>query len=355
MRETFGARLRQRREEQGIALITIAEQTKIKLSLLQALEQDDVSHWPSGIFRRAFVRAYAHAVGLDPDAIVREFLELHPEPAEVVAPASAIATAADGARTITGPPTRLRYIVGAAIGSLSRVRRVPAVENEVAGDGAPVTVAGPTEPLPGAWHPSPEPSHVGRTDGLAGGCTLVNGPASPDPDLLAVAHLCTELGRVEDMNDVQALLQEVAGILDAVGLIVWVWDAVAEELSPVLVHGYSDKVLAQLPIVKRDADNGTAAAFRSAQTCAIRGTEYTSGALVVPLLTPAACAGVLAIELRHGREQTPSVRAIATIFAAMLAQLIGGGRPAEVPPEAETIVPPAGNFTTPVLRANARR
>ena len=39
MRESFGARLRQRREAQAIALATIAEQTKIKLSLLEALER----------------------------------------------------------------------------------------------------------------------------------------------------------------------------------------------------------------------------------------------------------------------------------------------------------------------------
>ena len=62
MRESFGARLRQRREDQQIELSAIAEQTKIKLSLLEGLERDDVSRWPSGIFRRAFIRAYAHAI-----------------------------------------------------------------------------------------------------------------------------------------------------------------------------------------------------------------------------------------------------------------------------------------------------
>ena len=99
MSESFGARLRQRRERQEIALNTIAEQTKIKLSLLEALERDDVSHWPAGIFRRAFIRAYAHAIGLDPDVVVREFLEVHPDPVEVVAAAAAIASAAESART----------------------------------------------------------------------------------------------------------------------------------------------------------------------------------------------------------------------------------------------------------------
>ena len=62
MPESLGARLRQRREREQIALTTIAEQTKIKLSLLEGLERDDVSHWPAGIFRRAFIRAYAHAI-----------------------------------------------------------------------------------------------------------------------------------------------------------------------------------------------------------------------------------------------------------------------------------------------------
>ena len=102
----------------------------------------------------------------------------------------------------------------------------------------------------------------------------------------------------------QPLLQEMARILDAIGLIVWVWDPLAAELMPALAYGYSDKVLAQLPTVKRDTDNATAAAFRSAQTCAINGSDQASGALVVPLLTPAGCAGVLAIELQHGSEQT---------------------------------------------------
>ena len=37
MHESFGARLRQRREERQIDLIAIAEQTKIKLTLLEGL------------------------------------------------------------------------------------------------------------------------------------------------------------------------------------------------------------------------------------------------------------------------------------------------------------------------------
>jgi hypothetical protein len=94
-------------------------------------------------------------------------------------------------------------------------------------------------------------------------------------------------------------------------------------LRPALVHGYSDRVLAQLPPVRRDADNATAAAFRSAAARVIEGNIRTSGALVLPLLTSAGCQGVLAIELQSARESMQSVRAVATIFAALLAQLIG--------------------------------
>jgi cytoskeletal protein RodZ len=321
MADSFGARLRQRREERGIALATIAEQTKIKLSLLEALERDDVSHWPTGIFRRAYIRAYAQAIGQNPDVVVREFLEVHPAPDEVVETFSAIASATDRARPDAGPPTRLRNIVRSALGSLSSRRNRGAVEaeleeahrvNEPAAAEAEVHAA--VGRLPAA----------ARSDHPA---TTAEAPPSTIPqdvDYMAVARVCTELGRAETRTDVQRALQDSAKLLDATGLIAWVWDELYAELRPALVHGYSDKVIAQLPTVTPDSDNATAAAFRSGETCAVHGRHGATGALAVPLLTPAGCAGVLAIELQHGGEQKNCVVAAATILAAVLAQLIGG-------------------------------
>jgi transcriptional regulator with XRE-family HTH domain len=86
----FGTRLRNERERRRITLTSIAANTKINISLLQGLEGGDVSRWPSGIFRRAFVRAYATAVGLDADEIAREFLERYPDAHEPTAPAPPI-------------------------------------------------------------------------------------------------------------------------------------------------------------------------------------------------------------------------------------------------------------------------
>ena len=125
MPDSFGARLRQQRERQQIALSSIAEQTKIKVSLLEELERDDLSHWPVGIFRRSFIRGYAQAIGLDPAPVLVEFLALYPDPTDIV-PAPEIIPMADEGREITRPPTRLRFLVGSAISSLSRGREAAA-------------------------------------------------------------------------------------------------------------------------------------------------------------------------------------------------------------------------------------
>jgi hypothetical protein len=123
------------------------------------------------------------------------------------------------------------------------------------------------------------------------------------------------------------LLEHSARALDATGLIVWLWDESVDALRPTLVHGYSDQVLAHLPTVTRDADNATAEAFRSAMPCEVAASVYATGALVVPLLIPEGCAGVLAVELQPGIQAPESVRALATLLAAALAQFVHRSRP----------------------------
>jgi cytoskeleton protein RodZ len=44
------------------------------VTALEALERNDFSRLPGGIFSRAFIRGYATAVGLDPEVTVQEFL-----------------------------------------------------------------------------------------------------------------------------------------------------------------------------------------------------------------------------------------------------------------------------------------
>jgi cytoskeleton protein RodZ len=74
----FGAYLRQARERQGVSLREIATATKISVPALEALERNDISRLPGGIFTRSFVRSYAREVGLDADDTVQRFLDRFP-------------------------------------------------------------------------------------------------------------------------------------------------------------------------------------------------------------------------------------------------------------------------------------
>ena len=69
-----GARLRAAREAKQISLREIAATTKISVSALEALEENNVAQLPGGIFTRAFVRSYATEVGLDPEEVMRDFV-----------------------------------------------------------------------------------------------------------------------------------------------------------------------------------------------------------------------------------------------------------------------------------------
>ena len=88
----FGGKLRQARERRGISLRQIAASTKISVAALEALERNDFSRLPGGIFSRAFVRSYAAEVGLDPDETVHEFIErFHGAPQPASAPSAPVA------------------------------------------------------------------------------------------------------------------------------------------------------------------------------------------------------------------------------------------------------------------------
>ncbi len=81
-RVAFGLELRRIRERRGLTLEQMSEQSKVSVTHFAALEAGDLSRWPSGIFRRAFVRSYATMVGLDPDEVLGQFNRIFPDPAD---------------------------------------------------------------------------------------------------------------------------------------------------------------------------------------------------------------------------------------------------------------------------------
>ena len=65
MAATIGEQLRLAREDRGIPLREISDQTRISVHYLEAIESNDYKRLPGGIFNRSFVKAYAKYIGYD--------------------------------------------------------------------------------------------------------------------------------------------------------------------------------------------------------------------------------------------------------------------------------------------------
>jgi cytoskeletal protein RodZ len=69
-----GERLRQARLDAGKTLGQVAAETKIQLWILEAIERDDLSHVPGGIFIRGYLTAFARAVQVNPSDVLSAYL-----------------------------------------------------------------------------------------------------------------------------------------------------------------------------------------------------------------------------------------------------------------------------------------
>ena len=373
---TLGARLRARREQQQVALAAIAEETKISVALLEGLERDDVTRWPGGLFRRAYIRAYAQKIGLDPEEVVREFIQRYPDPVAEASPVEAMAQAGEGKR----PKTRLGLMI-AGLAALraqrqdaakhvatpelhveepqratdTRVQEPPRADHTRVQEPARVNHTRvyepprvnhtrvearveqrPAEPArieilrveeapPEQNRLMLEPEPPGQQTGeLPRPAKVLQVPSPDRRDVVTMARVCTRIACARDDRDLAAAIEEAVGILDAQGAILWTWDSEREALSPVLAYGYPDEVLARVPDVGRTTDNAIAVAFRFGQARVVRGSAHETGAFVAPLLTPGGCVGALALEFADGGEQSDFAQALATIVSAQLSTVFAG-------------------------------
>jgi hypothetical protein len=180
----------------------------------------------------------------------------------------------------------------------------------------PTADAGPTPIAPPPMAPAAaDPQRVAAS-------SLATASPLADDALEATAKVCTDLARVNDADQLRDALGRAARLLDASGVIVWVTDGGGKALKPLLTYGYPEEALRRIPTLPRDQDNATAAAWRDAVTQVVDATDTAPGAIAVPLLVPQGCIGVLAAEIRHGREAATATRALAQIVAAQLAVLI---------------------------------
>jgi transcriptional regulator with XRE-family HTH domain len=103
-RRAFGERLRRQRRHKNLSLTEIAASTKVGASHYAALERGDCSRWPGGVYNRAFIRAYAKAVDLDPDETATEFAEYFESAPPPVDPQAVAGLEVEGP---SRPPLRL--------------------------------------------------------------------------------------------------------------------------------------------------------------------------------------------------------------------------------------------------------
>jgi hypothetical protein len=148
-------------------------------------------------------------------------------------------------------------------------------------------------------------------------------PAPSEVDLPAMASLCTDLARILDTRALPSALERAARLLNASGLVIWVADPDGRELAPVLAHGYPANLVSRFSTIAKDAENATAAAFRTGLVQTVRADTASNGAIAAPMLSPAGPVGVMAAEVLNGGERKEATRAAAAIVAAQLATLIG--------------------------------
>lgn len=72
---TLGQELKRRREARGIDLQEIANATRVAARFLRAIEEDDFSALPGGLFTRSFIRTYARFVGMDEEQAISRYYE----------------------------------------------------------------------------------------------------------------------------------------------------------------------------------------------------------------------------------------------------------------------------------------
>lgn len=70
----FGARLREAREAAGISIGDVSSRTRLAVDQIRAIEEENLDKLPEPVYVRAFLRAYAKALGLEEGPIVEDYV-----------------------------------------------------------------------------------------------------------------------------------------------------------------------------------------------------------------------------------------------------------------------------------------
>lgn len=122
MHETMGrttdTRLRQARLAAGLQLSDIEQRTRISPSILRWIDNGQFHRLPAGIYARSYVRAFAQAVGLDPNEVVASMEQDLPAAVDITA-APEVRAAAE--RSLPLSPELARMVAASADAALLSV------------------------------------------------------------------------------------------------------------------------------------------------------------------------------------------------------------------------------------------
>lgn len=148
---SFGAWLRGQREAREISLREIAEDTKISLRYLEALEEDRHEVLPATVFAKGFLREYGKFVGLDPDDVINRYISSFPSTERVeeaptprkTSPRFPFGLAAAGVIALIGAVALFGWLSGRSSGE-----EVPSISAPIPGEQAPAEPVDVIERLP---------------------------------------------------------------------------------------------------------------------------------------------------------------------------------------------------------------
>ena len=145
---------------------------------------------------------------------------------------------------------------------------------------------------------------------------------NPAVDLAASADLCTAIARVDSAAGLATLLDRTTTLLDAAGLVLWMQSG--DDLVAVAAYGHAADARARMGTLQRDAEHAVARAWREGQVQLVQGDEGTHSAIMAPITGPGGCNGVLAVDVKDGRQNDQAMRAVVLMLAAQLANVVAG-------------------------------
>ncbi len=115
--QTPGALLSRAREEAGLTLADVAARSRVPVSALSAIDDDEYDRLPAVTYARGFLRLYAREVGLDPDAVVKAYETFHVQ-GEAPSEASYTPYVTNARRTVGAQRNRGTPAFGLAVGAV---------------------------------------------------------------------------------------------------------------------------------------------------------------------------------------------------------------------------------------------